>query len=542
MPISIPIYEGGTLFGNTIETVQNNVITSGVAWQQPNIPFNPVPNPPTPPPITGEQTVLTQFNQVAGLVPMFQDCETKDSKVKFSITISTMQNCVINGVTKPNIFFQLKIGGITTITITIAIDEGSSSTIEDAINAAISAQPYLSGFTAHCVHSLVSGNGVFSNSELVGGFSIMITSPEDSGSDYNGTQFEVVKINSPYSNCYEVISENEFSGGVTIQNACIVGCDKRSGLNIGDIIPDDKDFSLLVLADEICTSPNAPMAGNAVQTNKNNDTNTWLFEVGNHYTDDVLHLQKLNTTTNEFETIADLDSSNSYGIFLQYKTYTFSYQGYTLEWLSVYAAFGEGTYRVVLNYSENGFNYSGHTPPFCLKKYSPYVADMTVRFDCFNYGGNIGNVNKQGEKWRLSGTQLDIENNFDEIGEIDIELFDSIRIGGMFKDEAPTIENVEIKFPNGFRKQIRQETIKNFSLNSSPIPMWLIQRLFAYCFMADECIVYDFNIGNPNYNLKGLYVRIDGEVSSSYNIGIRYEKLTNVKFKEQQQFIFRNLA
>jgi hypothetical protein len=60
--------------------------------------------------------------------------------------------------------------------------------------------------------------------------------------------------------------------------------------------------------------------------------------------------------------------------------------------------------------------------------------------------------------------------------------------------------------------------------------------------MADIITVNDSNIGNSNQNIKNITVRPDGKITPTYSAGNRLVFIKGLQFKEQTQFVFRDLA
>lgn len=142
------------------------------------------------------------------------------------------------------------------------------------------------------------------------------------------------------------------------------------------------------------------------------------------------------------------------------------------------------------------------SPPFCLKNFSCTLTDGTVKFETVDIGGNIGSVTTQGLSWSSCCTNK-------TTGVITpLTINDSIRYFGEFGYETATLQRDFIKYAPGVINKVRDESIKNFTLKTSQLPLWLHQRFYAYALMADQLYVSDYNQNNANYNLKHfLYCR-----------------------------------
>jgi len=117
---------------------------------------------------------------------------------------------------------------------------------------------------------------------------------------------------------------------------------------------------------------------------------------------------------------------------------------------------------------------------------------------------------------------------------------DSIRFGGFFGQEQNEIQRDLIKFQNGSIYKIRDEIVRNYTVRTSQLPMWFHQRFYAYALMADTLWVSDYNNNNGSYNYKQFWVVADSNYTMKHTNFSRYPKVSGLKFKEGQQFVYRD--
>lgn len=293
---------------------------------------------------------------------------------------------------------------------------------------------------------------------------------------------------------------------------------------MADSIPDVRKFTLPVFADLTCTDI------------YHNDINQWVFMYPgtvNPIQNGDFKLQKLlaGVWTDE----ATLNDTTYGTPFSTATSCTVNYGGYQLNWNLVLQNLGEGTYRFkVEGIAKDKSTYCLNSPPFCLKQFDCNLVDGTVKFETSNSGGNVGSVTTQGQSWSLC-CQDPTTKNFTPLS-----FYDSIRFWGFFGYETAELQREQIKYATGEIKKTRDEAIKNFTFKSSQLPLWLHQRLYAYGLMSDQLFVSDYNINNSDYNLKHFWVVADSGYAPKYYGYTRYTKVLDVKFKEGQQFVFRD--
>lgn len=456
-----------------------------------------------PPVSTNQSTMPSQQStneffpkQVMGLVPVFPCCGTIDAIGGFRFGSSDVTGC--NSAT---IILDINLGGVDLGTFSYDNTQ-SNNTIQQSIQAILPAGWICS----------VSGTPFQ--------LTCTIYAPQGSGSQGN----ESLVITKQGNGCGGVYSSINVQGGKDNSSDCL-DCDCREGEYKADSIPDDHEFVLPVFADLSCTDT------------YHNDVNQWVFQYASNYNpiaNGDFHLQKLISGT--YQDVATLNN-NTLGIpFTTVGTcdLPLNYGGYQINWNLVLQNLGEGTYKfTVTGIARDKSSYCFKSPPFCLKQFECNATSGTVKFETNNSGGTFGSVTTQGLSW--SFCCLDNNGNSSPL-----TYNDSIRFFGFFGYEAADFTRNEIKYATGEIKKIRDEAIKNFTLKSSQLPLWFHQRFYSYALMSDQLYVSDYNLNNSDYNLKHFWIVADSNYAPKYFGYTRYTKVLDIKFKEGQQFVFRD--
>lgn len=305
-----------------------------------------------------------------------------------------------------------------------------------------------------------------------------------------------------------------------------------------DFVTNDQQYTLPVFASLTDTST------------YENDVNSWLFNYPGTYnaiSNGDFHLQHY--TSGAWSSIATLNN-NTYGTAYHNNflpnggtCYGTNIYGYKLKWRNVLSAFGEGTYRfAVTGQYTSSYPYCKTSPPFCLKAWDCISADQTVKFEAQYAGGNMGSVTTQGRSWALCCKSSSAQN----AKVYPINWNDGIRFFGAFTNTDYDKQVDSIKYQPGTIYKVRDEVIKKFKLfiggggSTKNAPLWLLERFVAYAMSSDKLLVSDYNINNPNYNLKSFWVVSDVGIKPTYKGYSRFMKVLDTEFKEGQQYIFRD--
>lgn len=215
---------------------------------------------------------------------------------------------------------------------------------------------------------------------------------------------------------------------------------------------------------------------------------------------------------------------------------TFSYT-YSLGVLTLKVKSRENNYVTTIYYSDVTLVRTGtthtsadETPSFCLASPSFRLvewdcnrADKTVKLETFT-NGLIGDKRT--------------DYLLHDFGELN--WYDSIRLYGYFGEEK-IVEYLRVrdewgKPKHGLIQEVKNEAVSEFTLYTHIFSKPLHERLMYYMALADEVIISDYNLVNPDYNLKRLAVTFESsyEAEETANYYKRGAKAT-LKFRKRVQ-------
>lgn len=378
------------------------------------------------------------------------------------------------------------------------------------------------------INSLLTGSPYSAVVVTIGGIRNVTFTCADAS--YNGEPVIITNLIGCGQGNSNTVLVSIFKGG-TSGVECDPNCDCRQGLYKADSIADDHDFILPVFASTTCDDP------------YENDFNSFLFQYTGTYNpltnSDFKLLQEVN---GQFVQVALLfDATYGVPIFKACQA-TYNYAGYAIMWQNVLKLLGPGVYKFEIS-KQNSYCFK--SPPFCLQEYTCQEANSTVRFESDYTGGNFGSVTTQGIQWSLcccttTGGSGGPGSSSSNVTCGPITWHDSIRFAGFFGYETVEYQRDFIKYATGVINKVRDEAIKSFTVKTDRLPMWFHERFYAYGLMADQLYVSDYNINNANYNYKHFWVVADSGYSPKYTNYSRYTKILDLKFKEGQQFVFRD--
>ncbi len=225
------------------------------------------------------------------------------------------------------------------------------------------------------------------------------------------------------------------------------------------------------------------------------------------YTDAEFKLQKY--SNGSYSDIATLNN-NDYGTFYDlgfYETiYAESAIGYLLDFNLVINDFGIGNYRIKCNATlidttiKNYYSFE-----FCLKEYSDYNADNTVRLD-WNKNGNSGSLT-------------------DDTRKVDygvLNWFNSIRIpNSYFGKLKPTKTKKTTKYQTGQVVRLSDLDEIEYSLICDRLPLWLVKFINFDANYNSEMYVTDYNsINFETYNKKQITSKTSFNNLSDYDVDV----------------------
>jgi len=250
-----------------------------------------------------------------------------------------------------------------------------------------------------------------------------------------------------------------------------------------------EDCSLLVLADN---------TGNATS----NDISTVIWWFNTTTTAAVLTLQKV--VSGAWVTKKTI-SDNTYGTYNAYGFYTNSenqnFVSFKINWANVLndSSLGAGAYRVVCTYTDPIFgNGTVNSYIFCLKPYTPQIADGTVRLE-----------------YTLSGTTADITNDTLVKDYGTLEVYNQIRVNGYFGYAKTPYVSEYVETVLGQQLFVEDRANIQYECELLMLPEWIHAILRIDFMMADSLAITDYNsMNNASYVTK--YVIKDSEYSPNY--------------------------
>ena len=230
-------------------------------------------------------------------------------------------------------------------------------------------------------------------------------------------------------------------------------------------------YELSVLAELVITSE------------LNNDKMSFIrFYDKNAFSSAVLKLQKY--VGGIWSDIATLNNDN-YGTFFAFGFHQTIYNenaiGYLLDFQKVLTLNGEGDYRIQSS-ANNLFGNPivDYSLEYCLKKYTVFRADTTVRLKWFRSGNN--------------GASRDFKKR-EDFGNLNFE--NQIRVNGSFGYPKISAERENVKYQNGKQEWISDSITNEYTLILDPLPEYVHQVLKYDFIQADSKIITDYNIINP---------------------------------------------
>lgn len=94
---------------------------------------------------------------------------------------------------------------------------------------------------------------------------------------------------------------------------------------------------------------------------------------------------------------------------------------------------------------------------------------------------------------------------------------DCVRLPGIFGYGESGEEKIDIRYNSGLVKNIRQEIIRRYTMKTDMLPYDLLERIEVFGRFAEEMLVSDFNVINPDYSLSERSVKIDGDFKPDYD-------------------------
>jgi len=153
--------------------------------------------------------------------------------------------------------------------------------------------------------------------------------------------------------------------------------------------------------------------------------------------------------------------------------------GYTLDWYEVNDYNGVGAYRIKFEALSFAGTYTTYSDQYCLSLYNPISVNGTVKLE-----------------WYLNGTFADSTNDARVIDYGTSNLYQQIRLDGIFG--KPTSEKAEefIRYQNGKEVFLKSEQTPEYTLMLKPQTPTILQLLQYQVFQQDSVLVTDYNRNN----------------------------------------------
>jgi hypothetical protein len=153
--------------------------------------------------------------------------------------------------------------------------------------------------------------------------------------------------------------------------------------------------------------------------------------------------------------------------------------GYTLDWYEVNDYNGIGAYRIKFEAVSFAGTYTTYSDQYCLSLYNPISVNGTVKLE-----------------WYLNGTFADSTNDARVIDYGTSNLYQQIRLDGIFG--KPTSEKAEefIRYQNGKEVFLKSEQTPEYTLMLKPQTPTILQLLQYQVFQQDSILVTDYNRNN----------------------------------------------
>jgi len=195
--------------------------------------------------------------------------------------------------------------------------------------------------------------------------------------------------------------------------------------------------------------------------------------------------------------------------------------GYNLQWKLVLndIDLGEGNYRFksVGTILIGGGTVTKYSFEYCLKTYTAYRADDTIRVDWW-MSGNFGDVNDD----RLKS----------DYG--DLNWFNQMRLpGAVFGFDTSTTEQTYVKYQNGKQVWLTDSQVEEYQLKMGRYDQELHKFIKVQIMQADEIRITDYSINNPTRH-QNKYVRMTGDYSPNWVMG-SMTALVEVKMQQAYQ-------
>lgn len=252
-------------------------------------------------------------------------------------------------------------------------------------------------------------------------------------------------------------------------------------------VPDLPDYDV-----KCCSNYVLKVLADNTNEDLNNDRSGFLWWFNDLITDAVLTLQKF--VAGAWTDAAILEASSTYGTPYDFGFFTNDFNetfvGYQLNWSDVLATNGIGQYRVKCTATDiTAVNNLLYSPIYCLKTYTPELANGTIRVEYY-LNGTLG-INEDDTKRRNLGT---------------LNWYNSFRLPGYFGYPSAQYEEERVKYNTGEELFITDEQKPEFTMKLKPVPFFIHEYMRTDVMQADDVYITDYNNRNANnYVQKNVY-------------------------------------
>ena len=265
------------------------------------------------------------------------------------------------------------------------------------------------------------------------------------------------------------------------------------------------DFVIKVLADG---------GNNTTQ----NDTNTVIYWFDETVDSASMKLQQWQSGVwVDVATISD----DTYGKYGAYGYYTNregeKFISLEISWKKVYNTIGTGSYKIITSYhSQLGGDQTIESYEYCLRQYSPQLADGTVRLE-YTLSGQTGDI-ADDTKIKDYGT---------------LKVYNTLRVNGYFGYPKASYKEETVEYNNGQNLFVEDMQDPIFKLKLKLLPFFIHEIIRTDFMMADLMAVTDYNARNNGRFVSKLLRKDSGYEPNWYELG---GNLASVELQFKPQF------
>lgn len=255
---------------------------------------------------------------------------------------------------------------------------------------------------------------------------------------------------------------------------------------------------------------------------RENDSNSFLFEFPTSLgSNNSFFLQQLQAGV--WVDVANLNN-NDYGQFYNFGAFPSypNYSGYRIDWQTVLADFGEGTYRfIVVDTLLSNPDNTLYSYPFVLEEFTCDKVDLTIKFEA-TFKGEVNSFYKEVNNSRLASYDLvNISNGW----------YDSMRYKGRLGGKEYGRENMSVvKLATNQNELVYSKNVEIFNMVLYGYVEELLTRLVLF-----GCNSMDIYATDYNYQAKYYYEKI-GLVFDTVKTQPTYLQNTNKAWRMELSF------